>query len=89
MTAGDPLELFREWFAAAQAAGLELPEAMTLATAGLDGSPPRPKAALHSRRPAGYQSASVPARRTRGLLPSAPIARSRKSFFRPLESNDV
>jgi pyridoxamine 5'-phosphate oxidase len=35
----DPLELFREWFAAAQTAGLELPEAMTLATADAEGRP--------------------------------------------------
>jgi pyridoxamine 5'-phosphate oxidase len=35
----DPLELFREWFAAAHESGLDLPEAMTLATAGADGSP--------------------------------------------------
>jgi pyridoxamine 5'-phosphate oxidase len=35
----DPLELFREWFAAARTAGLELPEAMTLATADAEGRP--------------------------------------------------
>jgi pyridoxamine 5'-phosphate oxidase len=35
----DPFELFREWFDAAGAAGVELPEAMTLATATPDGSP--------------------------------------------------
>jgi pyridoxamine 5'-phosphate oxidase len=35
----DPVELFREWFEAARAAGLELPEAMTLATADGDGRP--------------------------------------------------
>jgi pyridoxamine 5'-phosphate oxidase len=34
-----PLELFREWFEAARAAGLDLPEAMTLATADADGKP--------------------------------------------------
>jgi pyridoxamine 5'-phosphate oxidase len=39
MNASDPLALFREWFAAAQASGLELPEAMTLATAGAQGAP--------------------------------------------------
>ena len=36
---GDPLELFRDWFEAARAAGLELPEAMTLATADARGWP--------------------------------------------------
>jgi pyridoxamine 5'-phosphate oxidase len=35
----DPLELFRDWFAAAQKAGVHLPEAMTLATATSDGRP--------------------------------------------------
>lgn len=35
----DPLELFGEWLAEARAAGLELPEAMTLATATPDGRP--------------------------------------------------
>jgi pyridoxamine 5'-phosphate oxidase len=37
--AKDPLEQFRRWFGEAQVAGLELPEAMTLATAAADGSP--------------------------------------------------
>jgi pyridoxamine 5'-phosphate oxidase len=37
--AAEPLEQFRRWFEEAQAAGLELPEAMTLATAAADGSP--------------------------------------------------
>jgi pyridoxamine 5'-phosphate oxidase len=35
----DPVELFNEWFAAAQAAGVEVPEVMTLATADADGRP--------------------------------------------------
>jgi pyridoxamine 5'-phosphate oxidase len=35
----DPLALFQEWLAAAQAANLELPEAMTLATADAGGRP--------------------------------------------------
>jgi pyridoxamine 5'-phosphate oxidase len=33
MTSSEPIELFREWFAAAEAAGVPLPDAMTLATA--------------------------------------------------------
>ena len=37
--AGDPLELFREWFDAARAAGIFLPEAITVATATADGVP--------------------------------------------------
>ena len=35
----DPLELFREWFDSARDAGVELPEAMTLATADAQGLP--------------------------------------------------
>ena len=35
----DPLELFREWLEAGRAAGLDLPEAMTLATADANGKP--------------------------------------------------
>ena len=35
----DPLELFREWLEEARAAGIELPEAMTLATATPAGEP--------------------------------------------------
>jgi pyridoxamine 5'-phosphate oxidase len=39
MTVSDPIGLFREWFAAAEAAGAPLPDAMTLATAGADARP--------------------------------------------------
>jgi pyridoxamine 5'-phosphate oxidase len=39
MTASDPIGLFRAWFAAAEAAGAPLPDAMTLATAGADARP--------------------------------------------------
>jgi pyridoxamine 5'-phosphate oxidase len=35
----DPYERFREWFAGARAAGVDLPEAMTLATSTRDGRP--------------------------------------------------
>lgn len=35
----NPIDLFREWFAAAEESGLILPEAMTLATATRDGIP--------------------------------------------------
>jgi pyridoxamine 5'-phosphate oxidase len=35
----DPLERFQEWFEEARASGLDLPEAMTLATAAADGRP--------------------------------------------------
>jgi pyridoxamine 5'-phosphate oxidase len=35
----DPVALFNEWFSEALAAGIEVPEAMTLATADADGRP--------------------------------------------------
>jgi pyridoxamine 5'-phosphate oxidase len=35
----DPLRVFDEWFRAAGAAGVTVPEVMTLATAGVDGQP--------------------------------------------------
>ena len=35
----DPIELFQVWFEAAQESGILLPEAMTLATASVDGGP--------------------------------------------------
>jgi len=35
----DPLALFREWFEEARAAGVEVPEAMTLATVDAEGRP--------------------------------------------------
>src|SRR3954454_2440635 len=35
----DPIELFQEWFEEARAAGIEVPEAMTLATADSEGRP--------------------------------------------------
>jgi pyridoxamine 5'-phosphate oxidase len=35
----DPMALFDEWFREAEQAGVEVPEAMTLATAGGDGAP--------------------------------------------------
>jgi pyridoxamine 5'-phosphate oxidase len=37
--ARDPLAAFRDWFEEARAAGVEVPEAMTLATADADGRP--------------------------------------------------
>lgn len=37
--ADDPIAFFQRWFAAAQAAGIYLPESMTVATAGADGAP--------------------------------------------------
>jgi pyridoxamine 5'-phosphate oxidase len=50
----DPLELFREWFEAAHAAELDLPEAMTLATADADGKPSARTVLLKSADERGF-----------------------------------
>jgi pyridoxamine 5'-phosphate oxidase len=50
----DPLGLFLEWFEAAQASGLELPEAMTLATADTEGSPSARTVLLKGADEAGF-----------------------------------
>jgi pyridoxamine 5'-phosphate oxidase len=39
LNAEDPLAVFTEWFEEARAAGVEVPEAMTVATADVDGRP--------------------------------------------------
>jgi pyridoxamine 5'-phosphate oxidase len=50
----DPIELFREWFDAARAGGLELPEAMTLATADADARPSARTVLLKSADERGF-----------------------------------
>jgi pyridoxamine 5'-phosphate oxidase len=51
----DPLELFREWFEEARAAGLELPQAMTLATATPAGEPSARTVLLKGLDERGFQ----------------------------------
>jgi len=50
----DPIELFQDWFAAAQEAGLLLPEAVTLATASADGEPSARMVLLKGADTAGF-----------------------------------
>jgi pyridoxamine 5'-phosphate oxidase len=50
----DPVALFRAWFAAAQRAGLVLPESMTLATATADGVPAARLVLLKGVSPQGF-----------------------------------
>jgi pyridoxamine 5'-phosphate oxidase len=50
----DPLAIFREWFEAARASGLELPEAMTLATADAEGRPSARTVLLKGADEAGF-----------------------------------
>jgi pyridoxamine 5'-phosphate oxidase len=50
----DPIALFREWFDEALAAGVEVPEAMTLATADADGRPSARMLLLKSADDSGF-----------------------------------
>jgi pyridoxamine 5'-phosphate oxidase len=50
----DPIEHFREWFDAARESGLELPEAMTLATADAEGRPSARTVLLKSTDERGF-----------------------------------
>ena len=50
----DPLDLFRQWFEDARAAGIYLREAMTLATATPDGAPSARQVLLKSWGPDGF-----------------------------------
>jgi pyridoxamine 5'-phosphate oxidase len=50
----DPLALFHDWFDAARASGLELPEAMTLATADGNGRPSARTVLLKGADEAGF-----------------------------------
>lgn len=50
----DPLATFHDWFDAARAAGVEVPEAMTLATADADGRPSARMVLLKSADERGF-----------------------------------
>lgn len=50
----DPLAVFREWFDAAREAGVEVPEAMTLATADAEGRPSARMVLLKSADERGF-----------------------------------
>jgi pyridoxamine 5'-phosphate oxidase len=50
----DPMQVFREWFDAARAGGLELPEAMTLATVDAEGRPSARTVLLKSADERGF-----------------------------------
>jgi pyridoxamine 5'-phosphate oxidase len=50
----DPIEVFREWFDAARAGGLELPEAMALATVDAEGRPSARTVLLKSADERGF-----------------------------------
>jgi pyridoxamine 5'-phosphate oxidase len=50
----DPIALFREWFEDARAAGVEVPESMTLATADAEGRPSARMLLLKSAEERGF-----------------------------------
>jgi pyridoxamine 5'-phosphate oxidase len=50
----DPIEVFREWFDAARAGGLELPDAMALATVDAEGRPSARTVLLKSADERGF-----------------------------------
>ena len=52
--AADPLEQFRRWYAEAEAAGIRAPQAMALATAGVDGAPSVRMVLLKNADEAGF-----------------------------------
>jgi pyridoxamine 5'-phosphate oxidase len=71
--AADPLEQFRRWFAIAQAA-VELPEAMALATAALDGRPAARMVLLKGADERGFRFFSGYDSRKGGELGANPYA---------------
>ena len=52
--AADPLSQFRDWYARARAASVPEPNAMTLATIGVDGTPTARTVLLKDAEPAGF-----------------------------------
>jgi pyridoxamine 5'-phosphate oxidase len=70
----DPIALFREWFDAAAAAGVYLPEAVTLATATSDGRPSARMVLLKRFDPDGFVFFTNYGSRKAGDLDSNPHA---------------
>jgi pyridoxamine 5'-phosphate oxidase len=79
----DPLERFREWFREAEQAAVEVPEAMTLATADADGSPSARMVLLKGADEEGFVFYSGYASRKAGDLEHNPRA-ALVFYWRPL-----
>jgi pyridoxamine 5'-phosphate oxidase len=79
----DPIELFQEWFREAEQAGVEVPEAMTLATAGADGSPSARMVLLKGADDEGFVFYSGYVSRKAGELEQNPRA-ALVFYWRPL-----
>jgi pyridoxamine 5'-phosphate oxidase len=79
----DPIERFQEWFREAEQAGIEVPEAMTLATAGADGAPSARMVLLKGADDEGFVFYSGYVSRKGGELDQNPRA-ALVFYWRPL-----
>jgi len=79
----DPIERFQEWFREAEQAGVEVPEEMTLATAGADGSPSARMVLLKGADDEGFVFYSGYVSRKAGELEQNPRA-ALVFYWRPL-----
>jgi pyridoxamine 5'-phosphate oxidase len=79
----DPVERFREWFREAEQAGVEVPEAMGLATAGAEGAPSARMVLLKSADEDGFVFYSGYVSRKAGELEQNPRA-ALLFYWRPL-----
>jgi pyridoxamine 5'-phosphate oxidase len=79
----DPIERFQEWFREAEQAGVEVPEAMTLATAAADGAPSARMVLLKGADEGGFVFFSSYVSRKAGELEQNPRA-ALVFYWRPL-----
>jgi len=79
----DPVERFQEWFREAEQAGVEVPEAMTLATAAPDGAPSARMVLLKGADEEGFVFYSGYVSRKAGELEANPRA-ALVFYWRPL-----
>ena len=79
----DPIERFQEWFSEAEQAGVEVPEAMTLATAGANGAPSARMVLLKGADHEGFVFYSGYVSRKAGELEQNPRA-ALVFYWRPL-----
>lgn len=79
----DPIERFQEWFREAEQAGVEVPEAMTLATAAADGAPSARMVLLKGTDDEGFVFFSGYVSRKAGELDQNPRA-ALVFYWRPL-----
>jgi pyridoxamine 5'-phosphate oxidase len=80
---GDPIERFQDWFREAEQAGVEVPEAMTLATASADGAPSARMVLLKGADADGFVFYSGYVSRKAGELEQNPRA-ALVFYWRPL-----